>query len=112
WLRAAGVERLLDLDRWSQAGPVLWGLRFSPRLLLNYLVANAVTYPLYSLQLSFCVVAVNMLRCVLLPLRNVLRARQRSSRGSRVPKAPSSAATTPTPAAAAAAARPGGRLTR
>ncbi|KPI90660.1 hypothetical protein ABL78_0256 [Leptomonas seymouri] len=41
-------------DRYLNAGPTVYGLQLTPRLLLNYLAANACTYPLLPLQIRFC----------------------------------------------------------
>ncbi|KAH9584251.1 hypothetical protein LSM04_005511 [Trypanosoma melophagium] len=91
WMRYIGCDRLLDLDRWSQTGPVISGLCFSPRLLLNYLIANIITYPFYSLQVKFCLATFPLLCTVLSPVNYMLlRFKQIGKRNKkRIPKAPS-----------------------
>ncbi|RNF27050.1 uncharacterized protein Tco025E_00687 [Trypanosoma conorhini] len=90
WLRFISLDSLVNLERWLEVGPIVAGLRLSPRLLLNYLVANALTYPLYATQLAFCAATFPLLRGVLSPVSYLLHARRASGRrGRAVPKAPS-----------------------
>ncbi|ORC86422.1 uncharacterized protein TM35_000281380 [Trypanosoma theileri] len=91
WMRSIGCDRLVDLDRWSHAGPVISGVCFSPRLLLNYLIANIITYPLYSLQVAFCVRTFPLLRLLLSPVNYIFLRLQRCGKNNtaRIPKAPS-----------------------
>ncbi|KAK7201840.1 hypothetical protein NESM_000251000 [Novymonas esmeraldas] len=84
WLAAVGVpaERVLNV------GPYIYGVQLSPRLVLNYVVANACMYPLMAPQLRLCVAAAPVL---LLPAQ-VLRRWLGLSKRAAVPKAPSSSA--------------------
>ncbi|KAF8278556.1 hypothetical protein TcBrA4_0113850 [Trypanosoma cruzi] len=90
WLKFLSADSLIDLERWSQVGPVVGGLRLSPRLLCNYLVANALTYPLYAMQFAFCAATLPLLCRVMSPVSYFLHAcRARGKKGRIVPKAPS-----------------------
>ncbi|RNF08849.1 hypothetical protein TraAM80_02481 [Trypanosoma rangeli] len=90
WLIFFHLDSLVDLERWLEVGPIVAGVRLSPRLLLNYLVANALTYPLYATQLAFCAATFPLLRGAISPLSDPLHTRRASGKRSRgVPKAPS-----------------------
>ncbi|KAG5498505.1 hypothetical protein JKF63_02791 [Porcisia hertigi] len=81
WLGTLGVP----VDRFLNVGPTVYGLQLSPRLVLNYLVVNACTYPSIPLQLRFCIATAPIVRAPLHLMGRLLRA----SRKATVPKAPS-----------------------
>ncbi|AAZ11480.1 uncharacterized protein TEOVI_000630800 [Trypanosoma equiperdum] len=95
WMNAVGAERFVNLDRWAHAGPTVVGVTLSFRLLLNYLAANAIMYPMYGMQMRFCVATFGVLGKGFNPLRR-LRAlgRNVTSSGAKrtVPRAPSATA--------------------
>lgn len=70
-------------DRVLNVGPTLYGLQLSPRLVLNYLVANVCTYPLLPLQLRFCAVTAPVLQAPFLCIGRAMRRAEPA-----IPKAP------------------------
>lgn len=70
-------------DRYLNVGPTVYGLQLSPRLLLNYVAANVVTYPLLPLQVRWCGATAPLLQA---PFRWVSRAIKKEK--PVVPKAP------------------------
>ncbi|EPY30700.1 hypothetical protein STCU_03936 [Strigomonas culicis] len=50
WLEYVGVNR----EKYLDVGPVVYGLRLSPVLLLDYLIVNGFFYPLMAYELAFC----------------------------------------------------------
>lgn len=84
WLTALGAGGFVD--GYLERGPSVFGVRLSPRLLLNYLVANLCTYPLYRYQYAFCLATAPLLGKATAPLRRRLRE---SRKTKAIPKAPS-----------------------
>lgn len=85
WLAALGASGFVD--GYLERGPTLFGIRLSPRLLLNYLLANLCTYPLYRFQYSACLATARHFGNATAPLRLRLRKARRTK--AAIPKAPS-----------------------
>lgn len=85
WLTALGAGSFVD--RFLEVGPTVFGVRLSPRLLLNYLVANACTYPLYRYQYAFCLAMAPTIAMATAPMRKLFRSVTKKQ--SNIPKAPS-----------------------
>lgn len=79
WLAALHVPA----ERYLNVGPTVYGLQLSPRLVLNYLVANVCTYPLLPLQMRFCLATAPILQTPFTVLAKAVRRREPA-----VPKAP------------------------
>ncbi|KAG8346139.1 hypothetical protein TRVL_03026 [Trypanosoma vivax] len=89
WLGALSADQWVDFDRWTDAGPSVFGVRLSPRLLLNYLIANLITYPLYGAQLRFCLATYPLARRMLSSIRSFVPVKRARYSGRQIPKAPS-----------------------
>ncbi|KPA74785.1 putative mitochondrial hypothetical protein [Leptomonas pyrrhocoris] len=83
WLAALHTST----GHYLNVGPTVYGLQLTPRLLLNYLVANCCTYPLLPLQMRFCTATTPLLWT---PLSCI--GRQFRKAGAVIPKAPAAKA--------------------
>ncbi|CCW60199.1 unnamed protein product [Phytomonas sp. EM1] len=87
WLSWISLKNVNEC--YLDVGPVVFNtFRLSPRLFLNYLIANVLTLPLFSYQMGFCMATAPVLSKLVSPVRALLK-RCKKPRTEAIPKAPS-----------------------
>lgn len=82
WLNWAGLDKLVDLNKYAGKHVTLFGFELSVRLLTNYGIANVAVIPVFPLEIAFCAYTLPYLITAARALKFW------KGRGTKIPKAP------------------------